>query len=114
MPGTMFNPYPVEFVQLDDGDILLRIEEHDNERLIHMSSDFDPASQPPQRLGVSVGRWENERTLVAGLQRRFRPTRSGQHVRGGHCADPALHLVRDQRVDYSLVRSARTRSRRVR
>ena len=69
MPGTMFNPYPVEFVQLDDGDILLRIEEHDNERLIHMSSDFDPASQPSQRLGVSVGRWENERTLVVETSR---------------------------------------------
>ena len=64
MPGTMFNPYPVEFVQQDDGNILLRIEEHDNERLIHMGDDFNPVSQPPNRLGVSVGRWEDARTLV--------------------------------------------------
>ena len=69
MPGTMFNPYPVEFVQLDDGNILLRIEEHDNERLIYMNGDVDPAALPARRLGVSVGRWENERTLVVETSR---------------------------------------------
>ena len=66
---TMFNPYPVEFVQLDDGNILLRIEEHDNERLIHMSGDVDPVSQPPSRQGFSVGRWEDPRTLVVETSR---------------------------------------------
>ena len=69
MPGTMFNPYPVEFVQLDDGNILLRIEEHDNGRLIHMSGDVDAAAQPPGRLGFSVGRWEDSRTLVVETTR---------------------------------------------
>ena len=69
MPGTMFNPYPVEFVQQDDGNILLRIEEHDNERLIHMGGGIDPAAQPANRMGVSIGHWENERTLVVETSR---------------------------------------------
>ena len=69
MPGTMFNPYPVEFAQLDDGNILLRIEEHDNERLIHMSGDIGPATRPASRLGFSVGHWEDERTLVVETSR---------------------------------------------
>lgn len=64
MPSTMLNPYPMEFV--DEGDrILLRIEEHDNLRLIHMSERLvEPDSQPSSPLGFSVGHWQNEKTLV--------------------------------------------------
>ncbi|HEY5622373.1 MAG TPA: DUF6152 family protein [Gammaproteobacteria bacterium] len=68
MPSTMGNPYPREFV--DQGDtIVLRIEEHDNVRVIHMTGAVDPATQPASRLGYSVGRWEDERTLVVETTR---------------------------------------------
>ena len=68
MPSTMGNPYPREFV--DEGDrIVLRIEEHDNVRVIHLSGDADPGAQPASRLGYSVGRWEDERTLVVSTTR---------------------------------------------
>ena len=63
MPSTMGNPYPREFV--NEGDrIVLRIEEHDNVRVIHMTDAVEPATQPASRLGYSAGRWEDERTLV--------------------------------------------------
>ncbi len=68
MPSTMSNPYPREFV--DDGDsIILRIEEHDNVRVIHMADAADPSAQPASRLGYSVGRWEDERTLIVETTR---------------------------------------------
>jgi hypothetical protein len=57
----MITPAPVEFVR--DGDkILLRIEEYDSLRVIHM----DPKTQPPAKpsqFGFSRGRFEG-RTLV--------------------------------------------------
>lgn len=68
MPSTMGNPYPREFVEEGDT-IVLRIEEHDNLRVIHMADDIDPATQPLSRLGFSIGRWENERTLVVETSR---------------------------------------------
>ena len=68
MPSTMFNSYPRQFVE-EDGNIVLRIEEHDNTRIIHMSDEIDAASQPATRLGFSVGHWENERTLVVHTSR---------------------------------------------
>ena len=61
MPGVMLNPYPVEFV--DNGEeIVLRIEEWDAVRRIHIRQDavLDVAPAP---LGHSVGRWE-ESTLI--------------------------------------------------
>ena len=68
MPATMGNPYPREFV--DEGDrIVLRIEEHDNVRVIHLSGDADPGAQPASRLGYSVVRWEGDRTLVVSTTR---------------------------------------------
>ena len=63
MPGMMNNPYPIEFV--DQGDrILLRLEEWDGERIIHLSADFSAADQPPSHVGVSTGRWENNTLVV--------------------------------------------------
>lgn len=68
MPSIMVNPYPMEFV--DQGDtILLRIEFEDNERVIHMADDIDPSTQPRSHMGFSVGRWENDSTLVVETSR---------------------------------------------
>ncbi len=63
MPGMMNNPYPIEFV--DRGDIiLLRLEEWDGERTIHLSADASAANQPPSPTGYSVGRWEDNTLVV--------------------------------------------------
>ena len=63
MPEGMVSPFPTELV--DQGDtIVVRLEEWDNVRTIHMN----PATAPepePGRLGHSVGRWEGEDLVVA-------------------------------------------------
>lgn len=63
MPGMMNNPYPIEFVDQDDR-ILLRLEEWDGERIIHLSTDAPAAGQPPSPTGNSVGRWEDNTLVV--------------------------------------------------
>jgi hypothetical protein len=62
MPGVMLNPYPIELV--DQGDeIVLRIEEWDTVRTIHMTGDADN-DVPASPLGHSVGRWEGDTLVV--------------------------------------------------
>ena len=63
MPAMMSNPYPIEFVQ--DGDnILLRLEEWDGVRTIHMASAASAEDQPATSYGYSVGRWEGDVLIV--------------------------------------------------
>lgn len=63
MPGIMPNPYPMEFVQQGD-DIILRLEEWDSTRVIHMADAEDPDTQPATPMGYSVGRWEDDTLVV--------------------------------------------------
>jgi len=63
MPALMGNPYPMEFVEIDNG-IEARYEEFDVIRTIHldtMPSDVNIARSP---LGYSVGRWEGNALVV--------------------------------------------------
>ncbi len=63
MPTTMFDPVPMEFV--DEGErILIRIQEYDVERVVHMSADGDAAEPEPSPLGYSLGRWEGDTLVV--------------------------------------------------
>jgi len=63
MPMIMEAPYPFEFVR--DGDnILWHDEEFDTVRTIHMGPGASAEGQPASLLGYSIGRWEDERTLV--------------------------------------------------
>ena len=62
MPSLMNNPQPIEFVDQDDT-ILMRLEEWDGRRTIHMTIDAIPENLTPSRYGYSIGRWE-ERTLI--------------------------------------------------
>lgn len=64
MPAMMNNPYPIEFV--DEGDeIVLRLEEWDGRRVIHLDGDADVDSQPATATGYSVGVWEGDTLVVA-------------------------------------------------
>ncbi len=68
LPGSMLTPNPYEF--LDNGDtISVRGYEGDVVRTIHMRDAGDPADQPYSLQGYSVGRWEDERTLVVHTSR---------------------------------------------
>lgn len=64
MPRAMNQPYPIEFVRQGDT-IVLKIEEYDTVRAIHMApgGQVSAAASAPSPLGYSTGRWE-ARTLV--------------------------------------------------
>ncbi len=63
MPYIMTQPYPMEFVEQNDT-ILLRIEEYDSVRTIHMGNAASAENQPPSILGYSVGHWEDDTLVV--------------------------------------------------
>ena len=68
MPGSMTTTNPFEFI--DEGaTIKIRGHEFDVVRTVHMTDSLDPATQPPSTQGFSVGRWENENTLVIHTSR---------------------------------------------
>lgn len=61
-PLIMITPAPVELVR--DGDrILMRIEEYDSLRVIHMNPDAEPPAEHTQ-FGFSRGRFEGETLVV--------------------------------------------------
>jgi len=63
MPLMMEQPYPMEF-RRDGDDIVLRLEEYDAVRTIHMDRDKAPAGTTNSLYGYSVGRWEGETLVV--------------------------------------------------
>jgi len=67
MPAAMDNPYPIAFEQRGD-DIVLRLEEWDGVRTIHLGAAANAAAAQPSRMGYSVGRWDGN-TLVVETQR---------------------------------------------
>ena len=70
MPAMMNNPYPIEFVDAGDR-ILLRLEEWDGVRTIHMAQAAEPGPAA-SAYGYSVGRWEGS-TLVVTTTRLDEP-----------------------------------------
>ncbi len=66
MPSIMNNPLPIEFV--DQGDtIVIRLEEWDGRRTIHMTSRASAESPPASPNGYSVGRWEGDTLVVTTI-----------------------------------------------
>jgi len=63
MPYIMGTAYPLEFVR-QGGDILIRAEEFDTERLIHLNESLPASPAAYSRLGYSAGRWEGETLVV--------------------------------------------------
>lgn len=63
MPLIMEQPLPMEIVR-EGNDVVLRIEEYDLRRTIHIDQAEAPPGTQPSPLGYSVGHWEGD-TLVA-------------------------------------------------
>lgn len=63
MPTIMEQPYPMEFV--DQGDrLLVRMEEYDIVRTIHLDLDATPEGTEHGPLGFSTGRWDGNTLRV--------------------------------------------------
>ena len=63
MPLMMASPLPIEFVRKDN-DILIRLEELDAERLIHMTADAIVPTEEFSLAGYATGRWEGDTFVV--------------------------------------------------
>jgi len=63
MPTIMEQPYPLEFVAQGQ-DIVLRLEEYDTTRTIHMTPDASTTDPKPHRLGYSTGLWMGPTLIV--------------------------------------------------
>ncbi|MEM9208725.1 MAG: DUF6152 family protein [Pseudomonadota bacterium] len=63
MPSAMSQPYPIQLIE-GDTEILLRIEEYDATRTIHLQAEHDPGDRPADPLGYSSGRWEGDSLIV--------------------------------------------------
>ncbi len=63
MPSAMAQPYPIQLIDAGEK-ILLKIEEYDAVREIHMSAVHDDTDATPGHLGYSSGRWDGDTLLV--------------------------------------------------
>jgi hypothetical protein len=63
MPAAMDNPYPIRF-ERRGGDIVLRLEEWDGVRTIHLNPDSSAQAKAPSPMGYSTGRWEGDTLIV--------------------------------------------------
>ena len=104
MPYIMITPYPVEFTRSGD-DILLRFEEHDVERSIHMGAPRPTEAVPHSLFGYSTGRWEDG-ALVVNTERVNAPYFYGD----GTPQSDTIRLVErftvnetEDRLDYRLI-----------
>jgi hypothetical protein len=61
-PLIMITPAPIEFIR-DGDDILMKIEEYDSRRIIHMNDDA-AAPEEHTQFGFSRGHWEGETLVV--------------------------------------------------
>ena len=63
IPGAMDNPYPIEFTQQGE-DIVLRLEEWDGVRTIHVGTGESVEELLYPHMGYSVGYWEGSTLVV--------------------------------------------------
>lgn len=104
MPLIMHAPYPFEFVRQGD-DIVWHEEEYDTFRTIHMGPNASDAGQPDSLLGYSVGRWENDHTLVVTTTHMNFGHLNGQGVPISTSATSVERFMlspRGDRLDYTM------------
>ena len=70
IPVAMDNPYPIDFTEQGD-DIIMRLEEWDGVRTIHLSPGASAADQPTSHMGFSVGRWDGNTLIVTTTDIRY-------------------------------------------
>lgn len=63
MPNLMVTPHPIEFSQQGEN-ILMRFEEDDAERLIHMNAGDQSQPTNATSMGYSTGSWDNGTLVV--------------------------------------------------
>jgi len=68
MIEAMVSPYPIQLIQNGADEIIVRMEEWDGERRIHMNATEAADSIAPSKMGYSVGHWEGS-TLVVETDR---------------------------------------------
>ncbi len=66
IPVAMDNPYPIDFSEQGD-DIIMRLEEWDGVRTIHMDPDASATDRSASHMGFSVGRWEGNTLIVTTI-----------------------------------------------
>jgi hypothetical protein len=77
MPTMMDQPFPIEFTQQGDR-IVLRIEEYDAVRTIHLRAPAAGTALPaPSIYGHSVGHWEGETLVVETTRVKQQPYQNG-------------------------------------
>ncbi len=103
MPEMMDSPFPVEFVRKDN-DILIRLEELDAERLIHMNADAVVPREEFSLAGYAAGRWEDDTLIVETINISY-----GRFDFSGTPQSKGIRLVErfalsndEERLDYTL------------
>jgi hypothetical protein len=103
VPRVLNTPLPVEFVRRG-GDIVLRIEEADVERVIHMAPDGSDDSSAPSVLGSSTGRWDANTLVVTttGLDDGYLDGNGTPQSRGMEVTERFALSASGDRLDYSV------------
>jgi len=104
MPLIMEAPYPFQFLQ-DDGNILWHDEEYDTVRTIHMAADASSDGQAPSLLGYSIGRWEDDRTLIVTTTHMGWGHMDGQGIPASTAAETVERFTvseQGDRLDYTM------------
>ena len=111
MPGILWTGSPMELVQ-EDGRIMMRFEEANTIRSIHMDGAAPSPDQPHTGLGYSVGHWvgdvltiETTQMLGGGIRRGYPLSRDARLVerywREPGEKDLQLELLVDDPVNYT-------------
>jgi hypothetical protein len=104
MPTIMEQPYPIEFVNQKDA-ILLRMEEYDTVRTIHMGDKVAQQSLPRHRLGRSTGHWEGKTLVVKtdGIVWRYLDPSGTPLSPAASLVERFMPTVDGTRLEYSVV-----------
>jgi len=103
MPHIMNSPLPIEFVQRGN-DILLRHEQNDVERLIHMNSGPESAPDVHSPFGYSTGSWDGNRLIVetTNIEAGILEARGTPHSSSIHLLERFTPTSNGSQLDYRV------------